>query len=274
METIKCPACKFDEATFFLISSKKSKFWKCNRCELVFKFPPMIATYEGDCWTKATDPDGTQRDLTKEQNFKLKNWYGGVVQFIQKMQPGKVIDYGCGLGYLLSALPKSWEKYGFDISKFSQSFIKQNFPEIIIVHDLQLDVSEPLKHHLEKYDVVVSYHVIEHILDPHLFLKRLIMLVKPGGILIIGTPNIGCISAKIFKGNFRMLSDDSHLSFFSDKTLQKLLEKNNFTIIKKEYPYFKTDYFNLKNIIRMINPRKISPPFYGNIMTFYAKKNK
>ena len=274
METIKCPACKFDETTFFLTSSKKSKFWKCKRCKLVFKFPPTAATYEGDCWTKTTDPDGIQRDLTKEQNFKLKNWYGDIVKFILEIQPGKVLDYGCGLGYLLSALPKSWKKYGFDVSKFGQLFIKKNFPEIIIIDDLQLDVSKPPKHHYENYDVVVSYHVIEHVLDPHLFLKHLSMLVKPDGLLIIGTPNIGCISAKIFKGNFRMLSDDSHLSFFSDKTLQKLLEKNNFTIIKKEFPYFKTDYFNLKNILRMINPTKISPPFYGNIMTFYAKKNK
>jgi len=43
-------------------------------------------------------------------------------------------------------------------------------------------------------------------------------------------------------------------------------------ILKKEYPFFKTDYFNIKNIFKIFDTRKISPAFYGNIMTLYGEK--
>ena len=44
-------------------------------------------------------------------------------------------------------------------------------------------------------------------------------------------------------------------------------------VVKEEYPFFKTDYFNIKNIFKLINTKKISPPFYGNIITLYGKNS-
>lgn len=267
-----CSLCNSHKTSFFLKNFKGKDFWKCKNCEFVFNYPATIPEYEKDSWTNATDPDGNKRDLTKDREFKLKNWYGDIVKFIEKLEHGKILDYGCGLGYLLSAIPDSWVKYGFDISKFSQNFIKNNFSEINLINDLDIeqDYSKQLFH--QKFDVVICYHVIEHIVSPKLFLQNLTQLVKPGGYLIVGTPNVDSFAAKRFKGNFRLLGDDGHVSMFTPKSLKKLIVENNFSIVKEEYPFFNTDYFNLKNILRMINPSKISPPFYGNIMTFYAKK--
>lgn len=274
MSTIKCSSCNSENTSFFLCNFKQKNFWKCNECELIFNHPPVIPEYEKDSWTNATDPDGNKRDLTKDHDFKLKNWYGGIIEFLQKIPNGHVLDYGCGLGYLLSAIPNSWEKYGYDISSFSQNYIKENFPEINIINDLDIENNQPKNIYQEKFDVVICYHVIEHIVNPKIFLQNLRSLVKPNGYLIIGTPNLSSLAAKIFKGNFRLLGDDGHVSLFTDKSLRKFIEQNNFFIIKEEYPFFKTEYFNIKNVLRMFNPTKISPPFYGNIMTFYAKKLK
>lgn len=271
MNKISCPACN-GEASFFITSYKKRNYYECYICHLIFQHPSHVDEYEDKLWTNSVDPDGKTRNITEERNFKIKNWYGDIIQFIKKIPPGKVIDIGCGLGYLLSEFPDLWQKFGYEISNFARTFIQQNFANITIVNDLNLAESQPMERHVESYDVVICYHVIEHISNPNLFFKHLSMLVKPNGLLIIGTPNMGCIAAKLFKGNFRLL-DDSHLSLFSNKTLTKLIENNNFTIIKKEYPYFKTAYFSLRNILRMFNLRTISPPFYGNIMTFYARKN-
>jgi SAM-dependent methyltransferase len=46
----------------------------------------------------------------------------------------------------------------------------------------------------DQYDVVVSYDVIEHSDEPRVFLRSLVRLVKPGGLLVIGTPNAQNVS--------------------------------------------------------------------------------
>ena len=115
------------------------------------------------------------------------------------------------------------------------------------------------------------YHVIEHLENPQNELKILYKLLKRGGILIVGTPNVSSIAAKIFQGNFRLFGP-GHLCLFTPKNLNDILQSNGFEVFKREYPFWKTDYATIKNVFRMFMPWEISPPFYGSIMTFYARK--
>jgi len=269
----KCPLCSSEKTSFFVEDYWGNYYFRCSSCELVFLRPIVKGDNDKESWTNGIDADGNKRDLTKDRDFKIKNWYGDVVKYLKQSKPGKIIDIGCGLGYLLSSLPDEWEKYGYEISSFGRSFIKENFSDINIVDDLQLDEKEPAKTHLNKYDFVVCYHVIEHIKYPGLFMKNMVKLLKAGGVLIIGTPNMGSIAAKKFKGNFRLFNKD-HISMFNRQNLEWLLEQNNLKIFRKEYPFFKTDYFTFKNFLRLFQTKKPSPPFYGSIMTMYAEKDK
>ena len=75
-----------------------------------------------------------------------------------------------------------------------------------------------------------------------------------------------------FKKNFRLLHDKGHISLFNKKTLSLLLRKTGFKIVQVRYPFFKTKYFTFSNLLKLINKTKMSPPFYGNIITIYARK--
>ena len=114
--------------------------------------------------------NGKEKDQTKMKEFKLKNWYGEIGEFVKNKKPGKIFDVGCGLGYLLSSIPNTWEKHGSDSSDFAISFIKKNNPEIIIE---KLNLGCPPAEHQKNFDVVVCYHVIEHIENPSIFFKHL-----------------------------------------------------------------------------------------------------
>ncbi len=145
--------------------------------------------------------------------------------------------------------------------------MKKNFKDINIIQGSLDD------HKFEEntFDVVFFYHVFEHLETPLSAIDEIYKLLKKNGLLIIGTPNNSSVCSFIFRKNFRLLGPE-HNFIISSKQLKKILIHKNFNIIKVEYPYFKTDYFNFKNIIKMFNLNKISPAFYGNIMTFYAKK--
>ena len=76
------------------------------------------------------DPDGQVRDLTSdaEKRHKLVNFQGEILaelsQFPQRRL--KIMDIGCGPGWLLSALDCHWEKYGVEISKFAAEIAQEH----------------------------------------------------------------------------------------------------------------------------------------------------
>ena len=63
-----------------------------------------------------------------------------------------------------------------------------------------------------------------------------------------------------------------HTFLTTYKQMKKILLSKDFIIEREEFPFFKTDYFNFKNILKLFFIWKVSPPFFGNIMTFYTKK--
>lgn len=262
-----CPCCNSKEIKNEFMSWNNFTYKTCHNCHSSYQDPYIDVKYDDDYWENSKDPDGNIRNLTLEKEFKVKNWYGNIANYLNEMNPGKVLDVGIGLGFLLSSLSAQWQKYGIDISSFSQDFINKNYPEIVFNKTSIENSNFPENY----FDVVISYHVIEHLEDPNLHLNKIYKILKKNGFLILGTPNNNSIASKIFGKNFRFYSL-GHLCIYNDQSLTYLFKKNNFNIIKREYPYFKTDYFNFKNILKLFYPFKISPPFYGSIITLYAKK--
>lgn len=267
-EIKNCPSC---------FSPKKIKTFKdwnglnydvCGNCGCNYQNPQICWKYEENYWGKIIDPDGNERIMRNEKDFKIRNWYGQTIQFVNSLKPGKILDVGAGLGFFLSAINTKWEKHAHDISVYSIDYIRKQYPKIITNQgDLYaLDYPD------ESFDVIMFYHVIEHLDDPNKALNFLRKLLKSDGTLILGTPNIKSIVARIFKGNFRFFCH-SHINLFSPWSLTEVLYKNGFNVFKKEYPFWNTEYATLRNILRIFNPSKISPPFYGNVIIFYARKN-
>ena len=116
------------------------------------------------------------------------------------------------------------------------------------------------------------HHVIEHIKNPVTFIDEVKRILRPGGILIIGTPDFDSACARRYGKNFRLLNDPTHISLFSNDSMHRFLRDKNFRILKVEYPYFETRFFTKENLDRLFDIRKMSPPFYGSFMTFFCMK--
>ena len=66
--------------------------------------------------------------------------------------------------------------------------------------------------------------------------------------------------------------DKTHISLFSADSLIRLVRKYKFKVFDINFPFFETPYFTKKNILRMFDKSKISPPFYGSTITLFLKK--
>lgn len=223
---------------------------------------PINLKYEEEYHHITIDPDGKKRYLLEEREQSLRG-INEITTFLDACSPGKILDIGCGPGWLLSYLNNNWKKYGVEISRFASKNASK-FGEIF---------NGPLEQYSGKdFDIIVMNHVIEHIKDPVIAIKNVRTMLKEGGTLIIGTPDFDSGAARRYSSNFRLLNDPTHISLFSSDSMHRFLRDLGFLINKVEYPFFETDWFTKENLIRLLDDKTISPPFYGSVMTFFCTK--
>ncbi len=210
------------------------------------------------------DPDGKKRNLLRERKKKiidLKN----EINFIKKSKKrGSIIDLGSGLGHFLSAFDRNWKKVGVEISSSTNVYSK-NYGTI---YNYDLEKKLP---NLGKFDFVFSYHVIEHLKKPENLVKNIKNLSKKNSYIIVGTPNFDSGVSRLYKKKYRFFHDKTHISFFSELSMYRMFNDYGFKILKVDFPFFNTNHFNKKNLNKLFNQKENSPPFYGNIMTFYMR---
>ena len=221
--------------------------------------------YEENYWGEIIDPDGKKRILVEEKEQQVED-IKHVWEFINQQPPGRILDVGCGLGWLLSAVDDKWEKHGIEISEFAAGHANK-YGSIHIGTLFDCPYVE------DEFDMVTMYHVIEHVDDPEGNVQLIKKLLKKGGIFIIGTPDFDSGCARRFGGNYRLLGP-GHIRLFSNDSMHRFLRDHNFHIFKVEFPFFETRYFTKENLLRLFDTSKVSPPFYGNYMTFLCKNFK
>jgi len=221
------------------------------------------AGYEEEYHEITIDPDGKKRCLLEEREkwlLRVKE----ITDYLDSLSPRRILDVGCGLGWLLSYLNDNWDKHGIEISKFASNHAKK-YGNVFngVLEDYPCD---------SKFDVIVMNHVIEHLEDPIGALNRIRDMLKSDGIFIIGCPDFDCAAARRYGDRFRLLNDPTHISLFSSDSMHRCLRDHGFKIKKVEYPYFDTPWFNKKDLNKILDDKGISPPFYGSNMTFFCEK--
>ena len=102
----------------------------------------------------------------------------------------KVLDVGCGLAYGTALMAQSAASItGLD---YDQETIDDNRKRFADIHNLEFKqaVIPPLPLEDGSYDVVTAFQFIEHIKQRKEFVKECLRILKPGGTLLITTPNI------------------------------------------------------------------------------------
>tara|TARA_A100001015_G_C15020390_1_gene727678 strand:+ start:111 stop:860 length:750 start_codon:yes stop_codon:yes gene_type:complete len=234
---------------------RKNLFYLKHNRKLKIKF-------EENYHNLVKDPDGRIRNLLNERKYKLKQMRY-VLSFLKKKKPSKILDIGCGHGWLLSALNKKWKKHGVEISKYAS----QNASKYCNIFNGDLS-----KYKEKHFDIITALHVIEHHRKPEKFINLIYKKLKRNGVLILETPDFDSAAARRYGNNFRLLKDRTHVSLFSTESLIRFVKKNKFKLFDINFPFFETPFFTKKNLMKLFEKTKVSPPFYGSVVTLFLKK--
>lgn len=102
----------------------------------------------------------------------------------------RILDIGCGGGVLCEPLARlGADVVGADPSTNAISIAREHARREGLSIDYRPQTSEELLAEGERFDVVTSMEVIEHVVQPLLFVSRSADLVSPGGALIVSTIN-------------------------------------------------------------------------------------
>jgi SAM-dependent methyltransferase len=139
---------------------------------------------------------------------------------------GEILDVGCGTGrYLEWMREKGWKANGIDMSEAAVEKARQKGLDAR-AGDL-LDGSPWAK---GSFDVVTMWDVIEHLSAPAPTLRVIHGLLRPGGRLLVATPNIDSVPARLLGTYWMPLEMPRHLTCFSPSTIKGLLEKTGFRV--------------------------------------------
>jgi SAM-dependent methyltransferase len=86
----------------------------------------------------------------------------------------------------------------------------------------------------DSFDVAVLYHVFEHFRDPRGELRQLRRLLRPGGVLVLETPDVETVWFRLLGARWRQVIPD-HLFFFSPATLGRLLREEGFRVLSSRH---------------------------------------
>ncbi len=107
-------------------------------------------------------------------------------------KPGmKIVDAGCGPGVVLEEIGKKFGKkryglFGTDVRPDMLKIARKNVPKArFFASDLEVSIGAKN----DSFDVVYCAHVIEHLTKPEIAVKEFYRVLKPGGAMIITTPN-------------------------------------------------------------------------------------
>ena len=239
LENPNCPMCganggviQYDGKKFYPYAVKK-----CSGCKLSYLSPrptelAMLSLYQKDQYFASANEDGYSDYAT--QAPALRTTFKRLLQTLDKRGKtgGDFLEIGCGYGYLLEeAKPFFARRVGTD---FSVGAVYQAKRCADIVYQGGVDAVPKS----ELFNFVIATHVIEHVYQPKQFIRNLLQRLKPGGHLLIATPDMGSFWRKLMGARWPSFKLPEHVLYFDEVTMKRLLNECGLMQIEKvPYPH-------------------------------------
>ncbi|MCH5150627.1 MAG: methyltransferase domain-containing protein [Spirochaetales bacterium] len=215
--------------TDLVYRSNKWNMFHCNKCGLFYieTFLPNKNTYADNYFL--TEYKQQYGRTYEEDREKIRKLAVPRLKIISKyVKNGTLLDFGAGLGFFAEyANENGFSPVCYDISEYACSYIKEK-----LKINSKCGNQSLLEKNSDKFDVITSFYVIEHVND----FKKLLFLfaahLRKNGVLALATPNGSGYSIKKKFSSYAEKHPDDHVFIFTPALLKNELKKLGFRKIK------------------------------------------
>jgi SAM-dependent methyltransferase len=235
MQRVRCNLCGADNPLLVLEGPDRLhhlpgafRLVRCAECGLIYQNPQLdpqeVLSYYPSDYHSYYIPVAEEKSWFRrfDRRWGVKRRCLAVQKRVRKT--GRLLDVGCGTGAFLQGMHAlGWQVYGSDLN-----------PEVVrYTHDyFGFDVREgelaEIGYPAGFFDVVTMWDVLEHVHDPRGTLAEVARILKPGGWIIMNTPNPAGWDARLFGMTWAGWDIPRHLFLISPTTMQRYLQETGF----------------------------------------------
>jgi len=220
-EQVHCALCA-SRRTRLLVKKRLYALVRCRGCGFVYTSPRATPDEQ-----KGLYEQEYLANLERNKNILIATAEERLAFVERYKQRGKLLDFGCGMGYFLDCAHKNgWDVTGIEYSEHALDYCRARYPFTV------LPAIEPSSIASNgSFDCITLWHVIEHLRDPVKILTQLRPLLAPGGILVAEVPNNNFIFEHVRPWRLKSYSEMcEHLAYFTPKTFSLLFKRAAYTV--------------------------------------------
>jgi SAM-dependent methyltransferase len=238
LEYPNCPLCDSEQRQFPFRLSSPYRVARCEACGVCYLYPRLsesamrlayrqLSYYEGGAL-------GYASTSYTDQESALPATFNRLLRNLAKLDltGGDLLEIGCGYGYFLDeARPFFRRRVGTKLSPHAAEIARTTGAEVFVGGIEQISPEAT-------FDCVLATHVIEHVYEPLSFVMRLIRHAKPGGHIVLATPDLGGILRKFMGRHWPSFKAPEHVVYFDFQTLSLLMSRAGLNdVCRLSYPY-------------------------------------
>jgi 2-polyprenyl-3-methyl-5-hydroxy-6-metoxy-1,4-benzoquinol methylase len=228
-----CPACGRDTGHVPLWRKNGSEIFRCAECGLgaaaAIGFDPT-AYYTADYFhsqTKGGYPDYRASEAVMRSEFR------SMVQFVRRIVPsGRLLEIGAAFGFFLLEARAHYDVHGIEIATQAASFAREQGLAVYTGPATRALMAE-----IGTVDVIVMFDVIEHLEDPRDVLCLCGDYLRPGGAVVLTTPDFASPLARLAGRRWRNLTPPHHLWYFTPDSLARLAAAAGLIVAEVSHPW-------------------------------------
>ena len=147
-----------------------------------------------------------------------------LVKYLTELPHGHLLEVGCGDGQILEFMQNlGWTVEGVDFDSLAVESARRKGLRV------RLGKLQTQQYAENTFDAIVMSHVIEHVHQPDSLLRECHRVLKPGGKLVVLTPNARSWGHRKFRRCWRGLEPPRHLQVFTPQSLHRLTQQAGFS---------------------------------------------
>lgn len=238
LEYPACPICRNERREFPFQLSGSYRVARCLDCGASYLYPrlteeAMRAVYREPSYFEGGE-SGYADTSYVEQETSLRATFQCLLRNLAKRGAtgGDLLEVGCGYGYLLDEARALFQRrVGTEFSPQAAELARKTGAEVFVGGVEQLPPEA-------QFDCVLATQVIEHVYDPLSFVRNLARHVKPGGHVVLATPDIRGALRKVMGRRWPSFKVPEHVIYFDFASLESLMRTVGMEKIKRmPYPH-------------------------------------